>query len=42
MRVSDGPGEAPARLLGGCKMLIFHVFFFRSHSGSRLKPFWLK
>ena len=27
MRVPDGPGEAPEGLLGGCKMLIFNVFY---------------
>ncbi len=25
MKVSDGPGEAPVGLLGGCKMLILFV-----------------
>ena len=28
MRVPDGPGEAPAVLLGGCKILKIHCFFF--------------
>ena len=28
MRVPDGPGEAPAGLLGGCKMLKIHWFFY--------------
>ena len=28
MRAADGPGELPAGLRGGCKMLMFHMLFF--------------
>ena len=31
MRAPDGPGEAPAGLLGGCKMMFFFVFLYGFH-----------
>ena len=41
MMVPDGPGEAPAGLPGGCKLLFFPLFYHSVSTLSMHLAFWL-